>query len=401
MSPKPSFVQKSVYLLGILILVQVLLTGCGSEETPIIPTGTPIIVVSDPPQTQLAPTVGASQVPVSPTPDEEGQPTELIPEDIQYQIIAELDYYNHQVVVEENILIPHPAQVPLMEILLVVPPNDWLNVFTIQSIKWPGDIPVEGYSLDRVRLTIPLEVPWLPGEIKELSIHYSLEIPIQNARAGYGPSPFGYTARQINLVDWYPMVPPYQEDEGWVLHDPWVFGEYLVYPAANFIVSLELVNGPDLVVAASSIAVQDENKQLYTLEQGRNFVFSISPDYQVFEQEVNGTTVYGYVFPPYMVPGKAAFNTTVEALTLFSEYFGPYNQSTLSMVQADFDHGMEYEGLYFQSHAFFETYNGSEQNYLIIKAVQDERGKAGGFRGEKEGNHSRAGTRARYQGHHR
>ena len=371
MNPKSSFVQKSIYLLGILIFVQVLLTGCGSEETPIIPTGTSIIVVSDPPQTQLVPTVGASQVPVSPTPDEEGQPAELVPEDIQYQIIAELDYYTHQVFVEENILIPHPAQVPLMEILLVVPPNDWLNVFTIQSINWQGDIPVEGYSLDRVRLTIPLEQPWLPGEIKELSIQYKLEIPIQNARAGYGPSPFGYTARQINLVDWYPMVPPYQEDGGWVVHDPWIFGEYLVYPVANFEVSLELVNSPDLVVAASSIAVQDENKLLYTLEQGRNFVFSISPDYQVLEQEVNGTTVYGYVFPPYMIPGKAAFDTTVEALTLFSEYFGPYNQSTLSMVQADFDHGMEYEGLYFQSRSFFDLYNGSEQSYLISIAAHE------------------------------
>ncbi len=131
MSPKPSFVQKPIYLLGILIFALVLLTGCGSEETPIIPTGTSIIVVNDPPQTQLAPTVGASQVPVSPTPDEEGQPAEVVPEDIQYQFIAELDYYNHQVVVEENILLPHPAQDPLMEILLVVPPNDWLNVFTI------------------------------------------------------------------------------------------------------------------------------------------------------------------------------------------------------------------------------------------------------------------------------
>jgi aminopeptidase N len=110
---------------------------------------------------------------------------------------------------------------------------------------------------------------------------------------------------------------------------------------------------------------------LYSLEQGRNFVFSISPDYQIFEQEVNGTTVYGYVFVPYPIPGKAAFNTTVEALTLFSEYFGPYNQSGLSMVQADFDHGMEYEGLYFQSKAFFNTYNGSEQSYLIMIAAHE------------------------------
>jgi len=41
------------------------------------------------------------------------------------------------------------------------------------------------------------------------------------------------------------------------------------------------------------------------------------------------------------------------------------------MVQADFNHGMEYEGLYFQSRAFFETYNGSEQNYLVMIAAHE------------------------------
>jgi len=353
MRPKHSFRQKSVYLLGTLILVQVLLAGCESDKTS---TNTSIIVVSDLPP---------------PTPIDEEQPAEIIPENIQYQIFAELDYYNHQVFVEEKILLHHPAQIPLMEILLVVPPNDWLNVFTIQSINWKEGIPVEGHSLDGVRLTIPLEQPWLPGEIKELSIQYKLVLPIQNDSVEYRSSPFGYTGKQTNLVDWYPMVPPYRDDKGWVVHDPWIFGEYLVYPAANFQVSLELFNSPDLVVAASSIAVQDENKQLYTLEQGRNFVFSISPDYQVLEQEVNGTTVYGYVFAPHLIPGKAAFNTTVEALTLFSEYFGPYNQSSLSMVQADFDYGMEYEGLYFQNRRFFDLYNGSEQSYLVSIAAHE------------------------------
>ena len=201
MRSKLTFRQKSVCLLGILTLVQVLLMGCGAEKTPTIPTGTATIVVSDPPQTQLAPTAAASLIPVSPTTDDEEQPPEIIPEKIQYQIFAELDYYNHQVFVEENVLLPHPAQVPLKEIILVVPPNNWLNVFTIQSINWQGDIPVEGYSLDGVRLTIPLEQPWLPGEVKELSIQYRLALPIQNARAGYGPSPFGYTAQQTNLVE--------------------------------------------------------------------------------------------------------------------------------------------------------------------------------------------------------
>ena len=41
------------------------------------------------------------------------------------------------------------------------------------------------------------------------------------------------------------------------------------------------------------------------------------------------------------------------------------------MVQADFNHGMEYEGLYFQSRGFFDTYNGSEQSYLVTIAAHE------------------------------
>ena len=41
------------------------------------------------------------------------------------------------------------------------------------------------------------------------------------------------------------------------------------------------------------------------------------------------------------------------------------------MVQADFNHGMEYEGLYFQSRGFFDTYNGSEKNFLTTIAAHE------------------------------
>ncbi|MCJ7716196.1 MAG: hypothetical protein MUO54_06715 [Anaerolineales bacterium] len=365
------FSPNTKHFLGILILVLIIAAGCGSENTiPVLTSAAP----HDTNQlvnTQSIPTMTAEQIPGSPTPDEvEQNPVSITPEIIQYQITAELDYNNHLVFVRETILVPHPAKIPLDEIVLVAPPNAWANVFSIESINRESDQSVEDYILNGIRLIIPLEQPWLPGESIELAIQYNLALPVQNAREGYGPSPFGYTALQTNLVDWYPMVPPYQEDQGWVIHDPWIFGEYLVYPVADFTVSLD-ISGPDLVVAASSIAIQDENKRNYLLDGGRNFVFSVSPDYQVMEQDLNGVKVYGYVFPPYLVPGAAAFKTTVESLGLFSEIFGPYNQSSLSMVQADFNHGMEYEGLYFQSRGFFDTYNGSEQSYLVTIAAHE------------------------------
>jgi len=357
------------FLLIVLTLTALFMSACSSSPPVSEPTLTLDPVGSLPSATQPEPT--AEDTPVkeatlqpanTPSPENAGR--------IQYQILAELDYPNRQVWVDETIIIPHPSNQPLNELLLVVPPNAWWGVFQLLDISWVGAERIDNYSLDGVRLTIPLSEPWQPGESRELNILYQLDLPAQNAREGFGPSPFGFTAIQTNLVDWYPMVPEYREEGGWTVHDPWIFGEYLVYPQADFEVILDVEN-PALVVAASSLAEQDGDRFQYHLEEARNFVFSISPDYVVLEDEVNGTIVYGYVFSPYLVPGRAAFNATLEALALYSDLFGSYLQPSFTMVQADFNHGMEYEGLYFQSRGFFDTYNGTEKSYLITIAVHE------------------------------
>ncbi|MCD6424550.1 MAG: hypothetical protein J7L35_03525, partial [Anaerolineales bacterium] len=87
--------------------------------------------------------------------------------------------------------------------------------------------------------------------------------------------------------------------------------------------------------------------------------------------EVNGTTVYGYIFPDYQVSGQAVFEATLEALVLYSELYGPYGQSSFTVVQADFNYGIEYEGLYYQGRRYFDTYDGSDQSYLVIIAVHE------------------------------
>ena len=282
----------------------------------------------------------------------------------------ELDYPNRTVSVDETILIPNPSMDVLDELSLVVPPNAWPDTFHLLEIQWGTGQPVEEYDLEGIHLGIHLPAPWLPGETRELRISYRLDLPVQNAREGYGPSPFGSTDRQTNLVDWYPMVPDYHQGSGWIEHDPWIFGEFLVYPLADFQLTLN-AGDPSLVVAASAVGEQIGDRVQYRLDKARNFVFSISPDYQVVEEEVNGTLIQGYYFPFYGVPGQAAFDATLESWELYSSLFGPLNQPSLAMVQADFDHGMEYAGLYFQSGGFFDTYNGSQANYLIAIAVHE------------------------------
>ena len=354
----------------ILSAGMVLLTACSAGQPDLTPTDPLDLLPTISPKPVLTETP-LSQDPVqdTSTPDPEMQSPEAV-QNIQYQINAKLDYYNHWVEVDQKIILPHPSQGDLGEVALVVPPNAWPNSFILQSVTLDNR-DTSGYQLDGVKLFIPLDDPWKPDETLSLSISYKLELPIQNAREGYGPSPFGYTALQTNLVDWYPMVPPYNEDSGWVIHDPWLFGEYLVYPAADFQISLETLNSPNLVVAASSEPTESGNTRSYSLDQARNFVFSISSEYLVMEDEVNGTRVFGYVFTPYKIPGEAAFETTKQSLALYNGLYGPYQQDSITMVQADFNHGMEYEGLFFLSKGFFDLYAGSVESYLVTIAAHE------------------------------
>ena len=360
---KPSWLT----ITGLILLWLWITPGCSevAETTEVISTS--------PAPTEVTPN---ATVPVVSTP----QPTAtevVIPTPTavpltrpQYIISADLDYPNQRVTVDERIRIMNPAGKVLNEIDLVVPPNNWRGVFSIQDIT-AGDLPLEGYTLNGVKLNLILgNTGWQTGEVLELHIQYTLNLPLQNNRPGYGPSPFGYTELQTNLVDWYPMVVPYQEEVGWLIHEPYLFGEYLVYPAADFEVSLRL-GTPGLIVAASAVPLAEGDQLQYSLSTARNFVFSISPDYQVLEEDLEGIKVYGYIFPMYQVSGQAVFETTVEALALYQELYGPYGQPSLTMVQADFYHGMEYEGLYFQSRGFFDTYAGSEQSYLISIAAHE------------------------------
>jgi hypothetical protein len=367
---------KQVWLLtaSLIVLIAILTSGCSDATTPTENSPTP-------PFPQESTSTATSWVTSTP----EATPTEQIaltptPEPLerpQYKITASLDYLNRQVSVKERILVSNPAGIPLSEMDLVVPPNNWGGVFTIQDIN-AGDKALESFSLDVITLHLEFSEPaWQPGEILELTIQYSLDLPRQNSLPGYGPSPFGYTDRQTNLVDWYPMVPPYQEGEGWVIHDPWIFGEHLVYPAADFEVNLDL-GIPGLVVAASSLPVGTnsvppvgDSVLQYSLEEARNFVFSISPEYEVWVTDSGDLKILGYFFPGYQTPSQAAFDATVQSLVIYQDLYGPYQHPSLTMVQGDFDHGMEYEGLYFLSNAFYDIYNGTEKSYLVAIAVHE------------------------------
>jgi hypothetical protein len=293
-----------------------------------------------------------------------------------YRLDLALDYANHSAGIHEEISYTSPAQEDLTELDLVVEPNHYPGTFHLANAAVDGQA-VASPSLEDHRLILPLSQPLKPGQSADVSLDYTLSLPaIPPATGDRRPQVFGYSERQTNLVDWYPYVAVYRSDTGWLIHDAWVFGEHQVYESSDYLVSLTLVNPvPGLVVAASAAAAAPGSGATYRLEAARTFALSISPSYVTTTQVAGRVTITSYAFAWDKVGGEKTARETAKAVELYSRLFGPYPHAALSVVEAGFLDGMEYDGLYFLSYGFYNLYETSDsdaaKDWLTAIAVHE------------------------------
>ncbi|MBG7610504.1 MAG: hypothetical protein IZT55_06525 [Anaerolineae bacterium] len=365
--------MKKALLQGVIITFIVLLSSCNTplKTDPVItPTQIEMITASLEASvaSQVVDSTATPEIPTA-TPTLTSVPVSRIP---QYVITAKVDYSGHNLSAAQSVSIPNPSKELIEELVLVVQPNWYPGVFHLLKLTWEDGKPIENYKLEGIKLRIPLDDPLAPGKTRNLGMVFNLILPPISTSENYGPTAFGFTDRQTNLVDWHPYVPPYQDGQGWLVHKPWFYGEHLVYPTADFDVAIEIVNAPStLTIAASALDTGDENVHRFQLKEGRNFILSFSPSYQVFEDQVGDTIVLGYAFTFDHLAGQAAFDATIEALTLFEEIFHPYDQPVMTLIEADFLHGVEYQNLYFLSKGFYNTYNGAKGSFLVSIAAHE------------------------------
>jgi len=350
------------------LIILACLSGCRQNIEPSLATSTE---VSTP-----APSPSATPDLLEPAnlPTNSPSATPLPPQqNPRYTISAVFNYGQQFVSVDQAILYTNNAPETLHDLDMMVEPNQNAGVFRLVSFTWADGRAVRDFSLDNNLLHLVLPQPLDPNGQIELHLKFELTLPaIPPPSNDQRPVPFGYTSKQTNLVDWYPYIPPYVPGKGWLAHIPWFYGEHQVYPMADFDVTIQLVNPPkDLVVAASAPAKQEGNKIAYTHKTARNFVLSASPYYKMFAQQVGEVTVLSYAFSFDIAAGKAALEYTSEALNLFAKLFSPYPHPTLTVVEADFLDGMEYDGLFFLSRGFYNIYGGTPQGYLAAIASHE------------------------------
>lgn len=294
----------------------------------------------------------------------------------QYILNAALNYASHYMSVEEQIAYTNRSADSLNELVLIVEPNRYQGVFHLKSIAWQDSQLANNYTLETNQVRLPLRQPLPPGGQTSLSISYELNLPSPVPSPYTRPVPFGYTPRQTNLVDWYPFIPPYVSGQGWLAHQPGYFGEHLAYETSDFQVNVRIIDAPAsaapaFTVASSSPASLDSDGYHFQMDNSRNFALSTSHDYLVTSKTFGDVSIYGYAFPIHAAAGQAALDVTANAFALYNELLGDYPHRTLSVVEADFLDGMEYDGMYFLSNGFYNLYNGSPSDYLTAIAAHE------------------------------
>jgi hypothetical protein len=344
-----------------LLIPVFILSACASFAPE--PTATPTLTPA--PTSTFTPIPTATFTP-SPTPIP-------APERATYRLDTTIDYDAHTVIVDQTIVYPNKTGGQLNALVLAVEPNLWAGGFTLNSISLDGT-PITTYSLNGQRLDIALSSFFQPEHVMTINLQYSLLLPLaeQTDPNDSRPRIYGYTQRQMNLTNWYPFVVPFINGE-WILHEPWYYGEHLVYDAADYEVNLKFTDPATApIVAASGLAEPQADFTRYTITSARSFAIAASRDFQVSSTQVGDVNVSSYYFPLSDNAGQAALKASAEALQIYSERYGPYSHKTLAIVMGDFNDGMEYSAFFYLARDFYGgLYDGTPANYLTFVAVHE------------------------------
>jgi len=352
----------------IIIIFLILLTACANQAA-LTPTQSATIPVPDPPtptpiekpQIQPAPT----RTPTCQFVTQEIGPS-LNSSRTNYYLDVRLDYDAHFLSVSQKIDYTNNTGEGLTELPLVVSTARDHNVFSLLTLQLAPSFSKTSVIVDGAKILLQLDPTLEPGDRLTADLVYEIRPP-QRSNA------LGYTQRQMLLADWYPYIPPFNQDQGWIINPPGAVGEHQVYPLSNIAINLQILpSEKELVVAASApVSAQKGTCYQYSASQVRNFSLAISPEYKLTSKTNALGTVKIYTFPEHAEMGDRAADIALRAWETFTDIFGPNPREFMSMVEAEIEDGLEGDGLFYLSDWYLKTADHTPQNYFELLVVHE------------------------------
>ncbi|GIP36548.1 M1 family metallopeptidase [Paenibacillus sp. J2TS4] len=310
---------------------------------------------------------------------------------VEYHISVALQPDSKSLTGSQTLTWEHPGKLPIEELYLHLYPNAFESKKTTffqesagrlrQDEQKPGSFgnmtlqtvttsdghdltarmeyvqPDDGNRDDRTLVKLSLPAPVLPGQKITLSMDFEVKLPQVFARMGYADD--FYMAGQ-----WFPKIAVYETEgmrgrstEGWNIHqyhgNSEFYSDFGIYDVKIKVPSTYTVAATGF--PTKSAVVQNETKTYrFYADDVHDFAWAASPHFQYYEEPFSAPNVPGVKIKLYLDPKHESlkgryFQAAKKSLARFSEWYGTYPYSTLSIVvppgNANGAGGMEYPTL--------------------------------------------------------
>ena len=293
----------------------------------------------------------------------------------QYELHATLNWATRIVEVNQTVHYLNDHDHPLTELVLHAETGRIQRpIMELQGVFAEDGTILEEVSFDETRLTISLPEAVEVGCDAVVRLQFTLSLGELSDSNPYGW--LAYTARQVNLAHWFPVVASYGfgEPDEWYNPPPHRIGEQSITELSDFDLIFELENAPNnlAVIAPGSITQAKGNVWHIIHQNTRDLALSLSTQYKLTREKVGNVTLDFYTFTStsQRAVDQAVTNAT-ESFALYEEVYGDYPYQRLVLIEGDFPDGMELSGLVFISSNWFSGWNGSPVHWLTAITVHE------------------------------
>ena len=195
-------------------------------------------------------------------------------------------------------------------------------------------------------LRVDLASELQPGGSVVLEMDFSLDIPIEMG-GNYGL--YGYFEDVLVLDTFYPMIPAYDEKDGWYSGFPQPNGDHTYNDASFYLVQVQAP--ADLMIASSGVVLDNQISDgtqtvVFGAGPARDFYLAGSREYVELEETTGDLTVRILTREEYKLHQELALNYARDSIEIFSKRVGDYPYTEFEVVSSKFRAlGIEYPGI--------------------------------------------------------
>ena len=245
----------------------------------------------------------------------------------------------------EKVVYTNQESVPLEAIYFRLIPNVGGDYLAVSNIQIDGNPIESSLKFGNTALRLDLMEPLAPGESTIITMRFDAVVPSEMG-GNYGL--YVYLDDILALDAFFPIIPVYNE-EGWNVEEPPRNADMIFTDAAFFSVTIDAPE--EFVMAAGgkeTDRVERSERQIVTFEGGpqRDFYLAASPRFVSESTSVDGVMLTSYFVEEFRPSGERVLEIGANALSAFSERFGPYPYNELDLVSTPMlAGGMEYSNI--------------------------------------------------------